>query len=88
MRYMENVPWVEKPDDYPIREVRVSSVRPGMYCFLPNSHEFAEVVAVTHLRSGAALVFLDLSNGRTLSLAATDLVFIRQQMRFINDPES
>lgn len=88
MHYMENVPWVENPDDYPIREVRVSAVRPGMYCFLPNSQEFNEVVAVTHLRSGAALVFLDLANGRTLSLAAADLVFVRQQMRFLNDPES
>ena len=88
MRYMENVPWVENPDDYPIREVQVSAIRPGMYCFLPHSHEFAEVVAVTHLRSGAAVVFLDLSNGRTLSLGATDLVFVRQQMRFISDLES
>lgn len=88
MRYMENVPWVENPDHYPIREVRVSAVRPGMYCFLPHSHEFAEVVAVTHLRSGTAVVFLDLSNGRTLSLGAADLVFVRQQTRFINDLES
>lgn len=85
---MENVPWVENPDDYPIREVRVSMVRPGMYCFLPNSHEFAEVVAVTHLRSATAVVFLDLANGRTLSLTSTDVVFVRQQIRFLNDSES
>lgn len=70
-------PWLDDPAAWSIRQVSASTLRPGSYCFAPSRHAFVRVVACTQLRGQEPLVFVDLADGRTLSLAAADEVFVR-----------
>ena len=70
-------PWLESPTEWSIRRSDASSLRPGVFCFAPSRQAFLRVVAVTHLRGQDDLIFVDLSDGRSLKLTPSDEVFVR-----------
>jgi hypothetical protein len=70
-------PWLDNSTEWSIRRSEASSLRPGVFCFAPSRQAFLRVVAVTHLRGHDDLIFIDLSDGRSLKLSPSDEVFIR-----------
>lgn len=54
-----------------------SSLRPGMLCFVPSRQEFSPVLEVTRIAGENPVVFIDISDGRTLQFALSDEVFVR-----------
>ena len=59
-------PWLNNATEWSIRRSEAQSLRPGVFCFAPSRQAFLRVVAVTHLRGHDDLIFIDLSDGRSL----------------------
>lgn len=70
-------PWLATPAEWSIRCSEAASLRPGVFCFAPSRQAFLRVTAVTHLKGQNDLIFIDLSDGRSLKLSPSDEVFIR-----------
>lgn len=72
-----DAPWLADPDGWSIRQLPAGELRPGVFCFMPSQQQFIPVAACTLLRGEKPLVFVDLANGRTLSLPVSEPVFVR-----------
>lgn len=72
-----DAPWLEDAESWSTFSTPAKTLRPGMFCFVPSRQCFLRIAAVTHLTGDEPLVFVDLSDGRTLALHPAEPVYVR-----------